>query len=209
MASTYRALAGTGAASGTSVIVAKPTGAVDNDLLVAVIATTSGGGTIVPPAGWRQVYADTTLVNHAIFLKTAAGEGANYTFNWSVSKANASGIFAFYNSTPRFRTDVEVQAVKSFAASPDTLPAMTTNRAGDLVLALMLSTAGGTSWASTPANYTGLGDFAQSGLVWGVLYRLDAPVGAQSVASTSVGFTPAQVLHFAIPQYYLKQSAVL
>ena len=65
--------------------VTKPAGAADTDLLVAIQATTLGGGTApATPSGWTlldRVAYNTSQHEIAIFYKVVLGDGASYTFN--------------------------------------------------------------------------------------------------------------------------------
>lgn len=77
----YIASAGTRTTS-SSVIVNKPTGTVEGDLMIAFIMAGSSGVTPTYPSGWTQSILDTTGNNSgAVAYKVAgASEGASYTF---------------------------------------------------------------------------------------------------------------------------------
>ena len=66
------ALRGSAAAAntgGSSLVLAKPTGTVDGDVLLAAV-TVRGTPTITPPAGWTLVRIDTraTAMRQAVFV---------------------------------------------------------------------------------------------------------------------------------------------
>lgn len=213
MSSTYRGVDGAGsnstAVSGT---VSKTVAIANGDLLVAVVTTAAGGGTISPAPGWRKLFQDSSGSNVAVFAKIASAEGAGWQFDWQVARAWALGIFSFYTDSaaiPKFKPELEAFATKTFNPSPSTMPAITANRSGDLVLGLTFSTGGTTAWNTWPAGYANTGDFVQTGTTFGLIYKLDAASGAQSTASVTASNDPAFVAHLAFPLYYARQGAVL
>jgi hypothetical protein len=90
--------------SGTSLIINKPTGVVQGDLMIVNLAiknTTSGAPT---SSGWISIGTTTAAgnggggigVRAALLYKVAgASEPANYTFNWTTSNAAQGAIVAF------------------------------------------------------------------------------------------------------------------
>ena len=97
--------------------VNKPTGVVQNDVMIASIGFRSKAATITPPAGWTLVRrtnsacctSDSAL---AVFRKVAgASEPASYTFDINVESgplyAAAGGILAFFNVDTTNPIDVE------------------------------------------------------------------------------------------------------
>jgi hypothetical protein len=85
MAIAFRAVAtNTATSSPSSVTITKPTGTVDNDVMLAGLSC--DGGSITPPAGWTLVQSLPSTDADQIFevyRKVAASEGANYQFNLS------------------------------------------------------------------------------------------------------------------------------
>src|SRR5919201_1459565 len=115
------AVAGTGFTSNTSnnvsqntLVITKPTGVVQNDLMIAHLTVLSPTATmvIVAPTGWNLIRTTDNGANIRVasYYKVAgATEGANYTFSWqdpsgtNVNKVSAGGIMDFYgvkNSAP-------------------------------------------------------------------------------------------------------------
>lgn len=85
------------AAPGTSIVINKPTGVVNGDLMFAVISFTSGSETISSaPAGWTLIQATSSGGANQISLSTyyriASGEGASYTWNYTGSGINNCGF---------------------------------------------------------------------------------------------------------------------
>jgi hypothetical protein len=100
---TARGSATTGATdTAASVTVNKPTGVVDNDVMLAFVSWWTG--TLTPPAGWTQVgtteswAASGDTAKMAVYRKVASGEGASYTWTNSSSPNEIYvTIRAFYN----------------------------------------------------------------------------------------------------------------
>jgi hypothetical protein len=85
MAVAFRAVATNSATSSPgSITITKPTGTVDNDVMLAVLS--GDGGSITPPAGWTIVQSLPATDADQIFevyRKVAATEGPSYQFNLS------------------------------------------------------------------------------------------------------------------------------
>ena len=97
-------VAGT-AAGQANVVVNKPSGVVDGDvLLLAVTSTFLGVDT--PPAGWTMLTAATGAYSHGtasnvydamttVWYKVASGEGASYTIGLTTAQQTAAAIVAY------------------------------------------------------------------------------------------------------------------
>ena len=106
MAIAFRAAASAGTANpGTSLVITKPTGTVDGDVMIAGIVgniTTE----LVAPAGWTQVRLDSaSTFRYGVYRRVASSEGANYTWTLTASGTGsiAGGIQAYSgvdNTTP-------------------------------------------------------------------------------------------------------------
>lgn len=79
-------------ANATTLVITKPTGTVDGDIMIAFMGLLNGVGTWTPPAGWTKL-SDTSSSSMA--YKVASGEGANYTFTDDVSDL-LSGVIVTY-----------------------------------------------------------------------------------------------------------------
>lgn len=79
----------TNGTAGTSVTVAKPSGTVDGDHLIAFISA-AGAPSITPPAGWTLItsVASGSSVTLWAYRKLAASEGANWTWTLGSSLRN-------------------------------------------------------------------------------------------------------------------------
>jgi len=104
MAIAYRATSsgGTTGSGASSVVVTKPTGTVDGDLLVVIVTTAALAPVIAvtPPAGWTLRASKTTSTEGGlhVYTKTASSEGASWTFTLNFSIQNAWAALAFSGS---------------------------------------------------------------------------------------------------------------
>lgn len=96
-APTFRAWATVTVAAGTTATVTKPTGTVDNDIMVAGVSITTAVA-ITAPAGWTIAYSKIGSANSSyVFWKRASSEGANFAFTWS-GNANAVATVSSYQN---------------------------------------------------------------------------------------------------------------
>lgn len=95
----FRAASGTDAATGTSVVLNKPSGTAEGDAMLAIINANENATTITPPAGWTSVLGELNPTSGAsieVFYKEAgASEGSTYTFSLSSSVRASGAIVAF------------------------------------------------------------------------------------------------------------------
>lgn len=109
--------------SGTTVIINKPDGTIDGDLMVALLL--AGGGTVsgwTGPAGWNEVADSSTLRPvDAVYWKTASGEGSSYTFTCGTSRTLAGTIltyrYAAYDAVSAFSTQTTSPTIPSVSVS--------------------------------------------------------------------------------------------
>lgn len=95
---------------GTTIVVTKPAGTINGDIMIAFIESERPSGlpqmTITPPAGWTQIDVTTTVKDTvvglredcAIFFRVASGEGASYTFTFNASPADASAAIVTHQN---------------------------------------------------------------------------------------------------------------
>lgn len=119
------------AVGSTTAVVTKPTGCVDNDLLVAEVS--SSGGTVSAPAGWSTIR--TTNFTGAswlgTFYKIAAGEGATFAFNGTTGTRAVVGCFTGTATS----SVLDVESGASNAADVSCCaPSVTTSQANDLLI---------------------------------------------------------------------------
>lgn len=90
--------------SGTSIVIAKPAGVVEGDLMVAVLYIGSASQpNITPPSGWISKgdnAGESSSTKAEVFTKVAGpSEPANYAFTSSLTIGQGSGAIAAYRGT--------------------------------------------------------------------------------------------------------------
>lgn len=105
----------------TSVVVNKPTGTVDGDLMIAII-----GGTPSTLAGWTSIgsaASGTSMNTVGAFWKKASGEGASYT--WTITTSDCWGVIVSYSgcdpTTPVDTTHTTTAAHTGTAFTPTSI----------------------------------------------------------------------------------------
>lgn len=97
----FRSAASAAGGTNANITINKPSGAIQNDVLIASIAFRPETLTVTPPPGWslvrRQENANTQGNAVGVYMKVLTGsEPANYTWNFSGgSTGSAGGIAAF------------------------------------------------------------------------------------------------------------------
>jgi len=148
----FIAAAQTGNASAsTNLIINKPAGTVQGDLMIAVVSRveTASSGNWTPPAGWTETADQGNAPGLSIAWKIAgASEGADYTFVHNASKLLAGAILTYrggaYGVTGAFATATAPTAVSA--------PSITPTAVNALVLAAYAEAAAAT-W-TTPSGFT-------------------------------------------------------
>lgn len=158
MAVAYRA--GNAGASGSSDtnVVNKPTGTVDDDIMVAQIYTEPVGQDVTAPSGWTALTArhDVAGTGYSMraFWKRAASEGASYTFT-ATGNDWASSFLASYSGAS---TDADpFDGTGTWAQGADTSPAasaITTGAANSLVVQYIATVLVGFSQTTPPSGMT-------------------------------------------------------
>ena len=191
MAITFRNAQKASVGSGTTLTITKPTGCVDNDLLVAVIFMASAE-VISAPAGWTSI-RDTTQPsssNHVnTFYKVASGEGASFAFTVGTNPFNTfCGIVACFTGTDT-ATPLDVESGAGNASSANVCaPAVVTTQANDLlVFGGLVLAFGGTmtppSGMTEPTN----GEQVSGSVVLELAYLLDAGAAGSTGDKTATG----------------------
>ncbi len=119
-ASTFVAVSNYNSASSASAVVTKPAGTVNNDIMFAVVMRNTAAVSTVVPAGWALLGSHINGVYHQrLYWKLAAGEGANYTWNWAAAAKTAITIAAYRGG---FDTANPIDAVSNteFVTTPNT-----------------------------------------------------------------------------------------
>ncbi len=128
----------------TSLVISKPAGTIDGDLMVAFV-NSNDSGTTWTGAGWTEAIDSTAS---AIYYKIASSEGSSYTFTNS-----ASSLLQGYILTYRNAAWDTIGTFSTLSGSP-VAPAITTTGGYNTVIAYFK--AGNTTSATftTPSPYT-------------------------------------------------------
>ncbi len=118
----------------TSLTIGKPSGVVENDLMVAVVVVEGSAGTLAAPAGWTTIqWASFTGVSTGVFYKVAgASEPANYTFSWSNSEQAYGFIMRITGHDAT--TPINVSGLDSATSATPTCPSAPTTVYDCLIL---------------------------------------------------------------------------
>jgi hypothetical protein len=126
MAASFRS-ANTNTSATTSVSVTKPTGVIDGDLLIGVVAVRSTTGSPATPSGWNLL--DTTSVGNDkcySFYKVASGEGASQAFTCTGATTMTASVMAYKDAHPTLPIDAHASASNSVSVTTVTAPDITT-----------------------------------------------------------------------------------
>lgn len=147
--------------SGT-ITINKPTGVVDNDLLIAFFSEDSDTPRITPPAGWTAfsgtgigtngvVVVGTSAVLQA-FYKVAASEGASWAFTPSASYTGVVGVIAY--SDVDTTTPIDVAAGTSTASgTTHTSASITPSVVNTMLVGIwMIDSNASNSWSTSDMN---------------------------------------------------------
>ena len=172
--------------STSSLVVNKPTGTAQGDLMVAILFTTNGASW-TQPSGWTEV-ADTG--NIAVAYKVAgASEGSSYTFTAGKTGTQAGIIVTYRNAV--YDT---VGTVIASTSSPLSIPAITLSANASTVLAFVGATS--TSTWSTPTGFSSI--YSTTTTVGMALFGKDnvssGSTGTVSTTRTGQGIGQAAVL---------------
>jgi hypothetical protein len=121
-------------AGGTTLVINKPTGVAQGDVMLATV-TATGTGTVTAPSGWTVVKSTTgTALRQATYYKVAgASEPASYSWSLGTSRAASGGIvdYSGVNQT----APVDASTTASGASGNAVAASITTSAANDRVLA--------------------------------------------------------------------------
>jgi outer membrane protein assembly factor BamB len=189
----FVAFAKAGTASGTlTLTISKPTGTVQNHVMIASIGVRPNTATITAPSGWtlvRRINNTTASANSlAVYYKVAGGsEPASYAWTFSTSTGVAGGIQTFSGVDTTTPIDVENGQATASASSHAT-PSVTTTVARTMVVASHTFATTG-SWAPPPGMAEGFdvasGDADPGGQTTEGSYVLQTAAGATGTKSAS------------------------
>lgn len=119
--STFIASASTqNTSTGSTLVINKPTGTVDGDLMVAFMCC-DGNRTWTGDTGWTEILDQGSTPNLRIVYKIASSEGSTYTFTTSASATSAGSILTYrsanYDTIGTITTGANPLIVTSVSAS--------------------------------------------------------------------------------------------
>jgi fibronectin type 3 domain-containing protein len=146
----------TAQATTASISVAKPTGAVAGDVLVAIIDV-AGSAQVAAPSGWATVRSDTNgaSLRQAVLSHVVGSEGGPYSFALSTAQGSSTVVAAYVGVDPV--TPVDASSVGTGSGTSLTAPSVS---AGDRSLLLMVS---GIATSATIVPATGMIERAEIG----------------------------------------------
>ena len=164
MSITYVASASANTGASTSVTITKPTGTVDDDVMIAVFSNGQTDGTTPASTDWtnidfNEVTAGTDGMS-SIFYKVASSEGTNYTFDYPSSTSNQTvGIISTFRGVDASVLDETYVTGSHFlneqdgGAAPTPQP-INTNTANAFVVVTNFHQLAATTAIAPPSGYT-------------------------------------------------------
>ncbi len=133
--------------TGTSLDLSKPTGTVQNDVMIAAITITGGSGvTFTAPSGWTSIQNTNTASNEiktqSWYLVAGASEPASYTWTWTGGQRAAGAIMSYSGvdtASPIDQSGSQANASSTTITAPSISP---TNEKDQLVAIFGIANAG-------------------------------------------------------------------
>lgn len=143
---------GTLSGPSSSWTLTKPTGAVQNDVLVAVLVTGTTSLVATPPAGFTQVWSrdqGTEQTQHVYVKVLGEFEPSTYAFALNGSEIGSWAMLAVQNASTTAPVNTSASGTTVFGTSHDT-PSITPTVDGCLLLAVFSNNAASTAVTYTP-----------------------------------------------------------
>ena len=153
---TFRAAETALSASANTVTVTKPTGTVDNDIMIAIAYVNDATATITAPSGWTLAETNNSpmTAKASLYYKKASSEGASYQFDFSATTRVRATIATFTGQDTT--TPVGDTTAKGNASGDGSTPADSVTSTVDnsvIVYGAIMDAATDTSWLP-PTDYT-------------------------------------------------------
>ena len=133
----------------TTITIDKPTGTVENHLMLAIVCTDSGTVTWTHPSGWTEVLDQGAQPSLSIAYKVAgASEGANYTFTSSANRRLGGAILTFSSAA----YDAVGTISTTTTGGVQTAPAITLSSNNSAIVACFFRSVPSTTWSSPSAG---------------------------------------------------------
>ena len=189
-----------GSGSSAGITITKPTGVVDNDILVC-FAYFESDAAITPPSGWTQKLLNEQNAggeDHRLYCwwHRAASDGASYAWSWTGSVFRDFSIHAFSGALTSGDPFQQTNTAIAGASSATTPAVSLTTTTADTTLLWAGSNFNSNAWNTDPTGFTALYD-ASYGRCF---YKAQATAGASgSITCTNnvAGFQTAMLLSLA------------
>jgi len=199
-APSFRSAASTAAAAGASVVVTKPTGTVDADIMVAcgvIVGTSANTQTIVAPGGAAWTLRVGPIDNGTdrrlyLWTRVASSEGADYTFTRTGASAARVTILSFSGGA----YDTATSGTNASGTS-HTIPSVTTTVANCLAVEFVGAGSGATS-QTPPTSYTERSDDAATIFIASASLAYAAAGATGAVTATTGGASASLVAHVSL-----------
>ncbi|HLG04977.1 MAG TPA: autotransporter-associated beta strand repeat-containing protein, partial [Gemmatimonadales bacterium] len=139
-AQAFRAAAQAGVTSGaTSLVISKPSGTVEGDVMIAAVAVRPNTATITAPSGWtliRRTNNTNATANSQATYRKVAGSSEPSSYTWTLGSSptgGAGGIMTFYGVNTASVVDVETGQTTANALT-HAAPSVTTTESYDMVV---------------------------------------------------------------------------
>jgi hypothetical protein len=195
----YRSSNTNHASSGTSVVVTKPSGTVDNDWLVMVISNDYNSATASVaswPSGFTEVFQLEQSADHwlSVAIKKAASEGASYTATLNGTNGGWCAAVLAYSGCAASQPDASGSNLGGgYSASPVSVSAnaITVVAASDLIFVGAANFSTGQGSAETWAPPSGMTERADVAEDYATLCVADKSVAAGSTGGITGTLTLA------------------
>ena len=197
MAVAYRSHTAQATSGSGAIVINKPSGVVDGDVLIGFFSEDTDTPRITPPAGWTAfsgtgigtngVVVDGTYAVLQAFYKVASGEGASWSFTPSTNYTGISGVIAYSGADTT--TPIDVAAGTSTASSTThTSATITPSVANTMLVGIwMIDSNASNSWST--ADMTERVDQNSGTTQWVSLSVHDLLYGSTSAVSKTATFT--------------------
>jgi hypothetical protein len=206
----FRAAASANTVAEPTMTVTKPTGTVDNDIVIVCATFDGSAGTISTPAGWTAAAANPITVTADgqrgwCFYHVAASDGASYAFTTNLNGASSGNWHAVSLSGRNTSTPITFQnsgSSNTASASPRTTSTSSGTAAtgDDLVFFQFLDNQGSVSATFTaPSTFTEATDVTDAGSSSSSMdYKENVSSGAVGTVSGTGTYTTVNAGYGAI-----------
>jgi len=184
---TFVATAGNTSQTGTSMVINKPTGTVDGDLMIAYFSAAVSGNTMTTLAGWTAISQLNTNDQSHFFYKVASSEGSNYTWShWNANNNAIIGTICTFRNTAQTSPYEIVTAYDSVSDTTATGSEMTPATAPDTLMCMFVA-----SYYNGSTSVSGYA-IANNNPTWTEVYDTNAydTSGSDNTQSMAYGLYP-------------------